>query len=41
MASAIYVPFADNAVFFAVNGKVAKSVCLSVCDRRDLERGLA
>ena len=31
MASAIFVPFADNAVFFAVNGKVSRVyVCLSV-----------
>ena len=34
MASAIFVSFADNAVFFAVNGKVSRVyVCLSVRER--------
>ena len=41
MARAIFVSFADNAVFFAVNGKVSRVyVCLSVREReRDWERG--
>ena len=34
MASAIFVSFADNVVFFAVNGKVSRVyVCLSVRER--------
>ena len=34
MASAIFVPFTDNAVFFAVNRKVSRVyVCLSVRER--------
>ena len=38
MASAIFVPFADNALFFAVNGKVSRVyVCLSV--RETLGKG--
>lgn len=39
MASAIFVSFADNAVFFAVNGKVSRVyVCLSV--REGLGKGV-